>query len=272
MSVDAVARRAGQAARDDVKDTLDVEAKLRELNVTRVRRRRTKAVATLLAASAAVALVVAVLPRDPVEQGAQAARPDKVPPQVQRCLDYPQVPCGEDVVVVPGRTSYTFKIPRGFSRAPDFGAAPLSIDIFRTGPHRGGLTILEGVRAVGRPQVRGAGPLARWVASRTFLESSPVRHGRLDGFDTWTVRVRPAGVRRGSTSCNGMQAACRAVLAQPARGGWQTGVWDGMTSRYTFLDVPGLGTVALWSWIFEADSRFKDDDALVRSIDFHVPS
>lgn len=271
MSVDALARRAGRATRDEVDGSLDVESKLRELHVTRVRRRRTRACAALLVVCAAVVTGIAALPRAD-EEPPRAARPDQAAVSVRRCPDHPQVRCLDDVVLVRGRTPFTFKVPRGFSHAMDLSEAPHSIVVFKTGSHRGGLTILEDVHAAGRPMTQDAEPLARWVASRTYLKTSPVRHGWLNGFHSWTVRARPSGSRQGAAPCNGVQRVCRAVLEQPSRSGWQTGVWDGMVSRYTFLDVPGLGTVGLWSWTFGADSRFVDDDVLARSIDFNVPS
>ena len=270
MNVETLARRVSRQTRDDVIGSLDLEARLRELHLTRVRRRRTRTVAALASACLVVALAGVFIPRWAVDDLAPAA--PSVPQEP--CPDHALVRCLDDsTVLVRGKTPYTFSIQRGFSRAMSVDAVPYSIDIFRT-VGRGGVTILEGVHAAGGPKVHGAEALARWVGSRPFLQASPVRHGKLDGLDSWTVEVRLTrdASRRMPDACNGTQPVCRPVLEQPSRSGWQTGVWEKMATRYTFLDVPGLGTVAVWSWVFGGNGGFEQDAALVRSIDFLAPS
>jgi hypothetical protein len=280
MSIDSLARQLSRVTREQVEASLDVEAKLQELHITRVRRRRARLGAAMAASCAAFALAVVMLPGETAPEEPAVARPTPSAETRSDCPDHAAVTCPDDsTVVIEGRVPYTLRIPSNFSRDLDVSAAPLSVDADREEKDvSAGVTVLTGVRAAGRDGGAGAEALARWVRSRSFLRASRVEQGTLDGLDAWTVQVELANRKplTSSEACNGASQGCWAVLEQPGRGGRRTGVWDTMVtmvSRYTFLDVPGLGVVAVWSWAFGGDAAdLEGNEALVRSIDFHLPS
>ncbi len=210
----------------------------------------------------------------------QPAGPSRSLQLKEACPESDVVECLDGAtVLVRGKTPYTFTVTPGLS--PDLGvsAAPYGIDVYSSGQVNGGVTILTGVEPADGANAAGAERLARWVAARDFLLSNPVTRGKLDGLTTWSVEVRLAEGSSGDAGmCNVAQSSCRPVLEQPERSHWQTGMWDGMVSRYTFLDVPGLGTVAISSWVFQKDNLpwsyvttvLDRNEKLVQSIAFQV--
>lgn len=80
--------------------------------------------------------------------------------------------------------------------------------------------------------------------------AGPVRATALAGRPAWTVDVvvRP-DQRPGPETCNGT-IRCYPLLSVHGEGPRFTGVWSGLTSRFTALDLPGGGTTVVWSWSF----------------------
>lgn len=250
VSIDALARRLSERAREDVEESLDVVDRLGDLHAVRRRRRLTQGAAGLVALAAVGGVTLGVL-SPPTE--------DQVPPggtglavRVEdTCPDSDVVECLDgSTVLVRSEVPYTFTIPEGMHRIVAGTAA--SVDLYSEEPEESGITILSGVEPPGRSRVEGAEELAQWVASRDFVSATPVVRRFLNDLATWTLDVRPAGDGLGRAgACNFVQDSCQPVLEEPARLRWQTGLWNGTLSRYTFLDVPGLGIVVVWSWVFQ---------------------
>lgn len=291
MSIDALAREMSQATRDDVARSLDVEASLQQLRVVRRRRRRVKVASGLAAAAAVGAVVLGSLPGSPTGQENDvrpAGTPDGSPSSSSRttsgvnnhCLETDVIRClGASRLLVRAEVPYTITVPPSFSRIVDMNGPPHVVDVRGKESADVGVTVLTGVRPVDASFVRGAEAVARWVGARDFLLASRVRPGSLDGRETWNVDVRLAPDETGKADpCNQLEPACRPLLEQPARSHFQTGIWDRMVSRYSFFDLPGLGTVAVWSWVSTQDGQPSVDDEtlfdrharLVESIDFRL--
>jgi hypothetical protein len=279
MSIDALVRRVSEQTRADVHGSLDVEQRLGELHVVRRRRRLAKATAGLAAVAAVGGLTIGVLSfaGDAEVQPAAPVRPVQVE---EACRESVHVKCLDgSTILVRGKVPYTFTVTPGLSRDVSERAGGSRIDVFADGEENGGVSIMSSVEPAGAATVRGADELARWVAARASLLTTPVTRANHDGFDTWSVEARlsPAGVAM-AASCNGNQSSCRPVLEQTEPYQWQTGVWEGMVSRYTFLDVPGRGIVAVWSWVFPdedvpwsyADTVLDRYERLADSIDFQA--
>ena len=117
--------------------------------------------------------------------------------------------------------------------------------------------MLEGISAaktqpeyVPEPEVRTAEFFANWLAQRPFLSSSPVRTGSVDGHRAWVVDavVKP-GRPSGPATCNGTIDCYPIMLVDDD----MVGTWEGLTSRYTVLDLPGAGVTVVWSWGLEGE-------------------
>jgi RNA polymerase sigma factor (sigma-70 family) len=279
MSIDALARRVSEQTRVDVHGSLDVEERLGDLYVVRRRRRLAKATAGLAAGAVIGALTIGVLSfsHEAEVHPAGPARPIQVE---EACRESVHVKCLDgSTILVRGDVPYTFTVPPGLSRDVSERAGGRRVDVFADGEQNGGVAIMSDVEPAGAATVRGADELARWVAARASLLTTPVTRGNHDGFDTWSVEasLSPKGMAM-AASCNANQSSCRPVLEQTEPYQWQTGVSEGMVSRYTFLDVPGLGTVAVWSWVFPdedvpwsyADTVLDRYERLANSLDFQA--
>lgn len=279
MSIDALARRVSEQTRVDVHGSLDVEERLGELYVVRRRRRLAKATAGLAAVAVIGALTIGGLSfsHEAEKHPAGPARPIQVE---EACRESVHVKCLDgSTILVRGKVPYTFTVPPGLSRDVSERAGGSRVDVFADGEQNGGVAIMSDVEPAGAATVRGADELARWVAARASLLTTPVTRGNHDGFDTWSVEASLS--RKGmamAASCNANQSSCRPVLEQTEPYQWQTGVSEGMVSRYTFFDVPGLGTVAVWSWVFPdedvpwsyADTVLDRYERLANSLDFQA--
>jgi hypothetical protein len=117
----------------------------------------------------------------------------------------------------------------------------------------GGVTVLE-MSAREDPEnsgVRSAESFANWLAQRTFLSTSKVHAGQVDGHPAWIVdavvrRGQPAGPATCNTSMD-----CYPIMLQ---GDYVIGAWEGITSRYMVLDLPGAGVTVVSSWGLDARS------------------
>ena len=268
MSIDAVARRAGENLREEVMSHADVDSALEMLHATRRRRRRARVVASGLMAAALVTAALALGPFDrPVAEEPQPSRNVGV----NHCVEVSQVRCPVDgTVVVEALTPYAVHLPNGFDGHVGVGRAPGYVDFYQL-TDQAGVTVLSDATAAppGPPELTTR-ELASWVAGRKFLDSTPVVRTAVDGLPAWQVDValRPGALRTVRGWCNEHEP-CRALL-KLTTGSWETGPWRTMLSRYTFVDVPGPGTVAIWSWAFDRnEAALRVNERLVSTLSFH---
>ncbi len=274
MNVDDLARRAGRELREGVH--VDADAALDELHRAAPRRRRAHVVVALATAAAALALAIGAgqllegsqRTPDAVDRPTKPSAP-KVQQPVTACRN-PLVSCLDDhryQYALP--TPMTWTVPRGFG-TPYSGIGPTLVETYRL-DDTGGVTVVEGVRAATahespRPvaSVGSAHELVRWIARRPFLSSSVIRRSELDGLPAWSVEVdvKP-GSPDGPASCTGQGIPCYPLLYEP--GGAFTGAWDGITGRYTAVDLPGSGVAVVWTWTFTGEMPVESD-TLVDSI------
>jgi hypothetical protein len=283
MNIDDMARRAGQDLRERVR--VDVQAALEEFQRVAPRRRR----AHVVVGAVAVASLVLILAGAAQWLGTGVTRSDDpVDRPTEPPFSSPSAPatgigCQNARITCDGGRSYTvhldvpmtWELPPGFG-APYSGAGPTSgfIETYLDG-HRAGVSVFQHVAAAALKasadrvsSVRTAEEFVNWVASRPFLSSSTVRAGEFDGRPAWSVEVEvPPGAPDGPGTCNS-QIPCYPIMAL-ADGDrlWIAGTWEGMTGRYTALDLPGSGITVVWSWSFGSHIPSEVDD-LVGTIRF----
>jgi hypothetical protein len=286
MSIDSELRRVSASTREAVASGLDVDARLDELKVVSRRRRGRRGVAGLVATAAAVVTVAGLVPLG-VPHDSSPSEPDLGRTAVT-CADAlagtvspgGAVQClAPRLVLVQGPVDYTFRLTLGVPwKVGPWGApASLSVIVDRADAPAG-VDVFADVRAAAGEGGRelSATELASWVATRPFLESTPMISGRQDGLPTWTVEVRPRTdlPRPGpARACNGVNTNChRLLLWRQGASGNEAGIWDGEVSRWTFLDVPGRGVVALVTWAKQGDRELLDEGtALLHTVDFVLP-
>lgn len=175
------------------------------------------------------------------------------------------------MVRVRGGVTYRFIIPPGFDPQMKVGVTTRITDIFQERTRAGVSVMSRVVPADKGARELDAEGLARWVASRPYLDGADVSRELLNGRPAWSVRFSEAADPWGSRSpqlgetCNDQQPSCRPLLRAPD--GHESGPWTAMTSRYWFMDVPREGVTALWSWTFEdADDAMQLNERLVDSV------
>jgi hypothetical protein len=263
MGFEDTARKAGMDLREATHG--DIEAALAELQRAVPRRRRARI--SVVTFSVAAALVVAVaasrslLPED--SRNLQPAPPPQEttsPPSSSGSgCEHLLITCyGGRRVSVAMTVAMRWRIPADFNM-PYSGGLP-STSLVETYTRRGapgGVTVLEGISAaetrheyVPVPEVRTAESFANWLAQRPFLASSPVRTESLDGHRAWVVDavVKP-GRRAGPATCN-VSIDCYPIMLVADD---LVGTWEGLTNRYTVLDLPGAGVTVVWSWGLEGE-------------------
>lgn len=255
MTVEERARRAAHDLRQAT--PADVEAGLTELRRAMPRRRRAHAAAVVASLAAVLVLVAAprwLAPEDeasgrPGNEPSVATAPDQDAPPANHC-DSALITChGGRAYTVNLKVPMDWILPRGF-QAPYSGSRLSSrfVETYRTAQD-GGVTVLQNVSAasgqrrpaaiVPVPDVSSAESFAVWIAGRPFLSSSAVRADRVDGHPAWTVDVELApGLPPGPATCAGL-FDCYPIMIQD--GGFFVGAWEGLTSRFTVLDLPGAG-------------------------------
>lgn len=280
MSVDSLLREQGRRLRDEVAVSLDVERSWDRLDAARRRRRRTAGLVTAAAAAASFVVAVAFLDTWPAAVDRDTAPVDTPtgapasPAPTDGCVESEVVQClGDGMVRVRGDVNYRFIIPSGFSPQMEISVGNQATDVYQKHRKAGVSVMTDAVPAgpdVGELDARG---LASWVASRPYLEIVDVRRERLNGRAAWSVEIAssPYGALwRGrdpelAETCNGQLPSCRPLLRSP--NGHESGPWADMTSRYWFMDVPGDGVTALWSWTFEdAPEALALNETLVGSV------
>jgi hypothetical protein len=264
LDIDGAARRAGGDLRTAVRP--DVEAALAELHAVAPRRRRAHVTVAVLAAAAACLVLVGVVARFGPVVPTTGAPVDR-PPDHRTYLGWNGLPrCGSEELTCFGDRRYglhldapvTWTLPRGFS-APYAGTgwADAYVETYLSDRHGqviGGVSILEhaqGFTESGpRPGPLTAAELTTWIAGRPFRVAGPVRATALAGRPAWDVDVvvRPH-LRPGPETCIG-SVRCYPLLSVHGDGPVFTGVWPGLISRFTALDLPGGGTTVVWSWSF----------------------
>jgi hypothetical protein len=265
MSIDARARQAGADLR--AATPTDVDASLVSLQRTWRRRRITHAAVGSLAVAATVAAAVWGFTSLHQQAGRseQPVGPVHSPTQSgsSRFCNQPLVTChGGRTYTIAMRVPMTWTLPRQFQRNSGVGPGELGVESYWTHQgHTAGLTVLEQVRAARLGEsaepaasvAANAAALARWLADRPFLQSSGVTGTTLDGHPAWTVDVRlQPKLGPGPAHCADMNIPCYPLTYQPHLI-TVAGIWGHMESRYTVLDLPGVGTTVIWSWVFGDD-------------------
>jgi hypothetical protein len=258
MSIEDIARSASGDLRSHT--AADVDAGLGALFVANSRRSRQARAAVALSAAAAVAAAW----WGGANLGAHrtAAPPATGTGNVQHVCDRPLVTCKGDRTYRFGLDSpVAWQIPQGYGVDSGAGANSQMVESYAlaSGPPSG-VTVMEGVRTASRTEPtapargvpRTAAGFIDWLASRPFFHASAPRRTTLDGHDAWEVRVsmRP-GLAQGPGWCLGDTTRCYPVTSRPVA----TGLWDHMVAEYTAIDVPGSGTLVVWSWAFGHDTR-----------------
>jgi hypothetical protein len=266
MNVDELASRAGRDLRGSMHT--DVETALDGLRELARRRRRAHATLAVVAVVTVVLLAVGVAQQfgpgldrsePPVVKPTRAQSPSVASPDVRG------VGCRSMRVTCEGDRRYTvfldaqfeWTIPPSFA-APYSGSRP-SRELVATTTHDGtaGVAVLQHVRAAALqaspridPSVRTAEGFVRWVAARPFLRSSEVRATTLGGLRAWTVEVEVApGASKGPATCAITRAVCYPLMVVPHGPTKRVfGLWDGLVSRYTAVEMTDAGITVLWSW------------------------
>jgi hypothetical protein len=267
MSVHDLAR----AASDDLRSHTapDVDAGLEALFVAHARRRRDSRFAVALVAAAAVATVwwgaagLGDHRTGPEPAPAPATRtPPVLVPQAGKLCQRSRVTClGDRTYRFALNSPVEWQIPHGYGVDSGGGASSFMVESYamRRGSSAG-VTVMEGVRAASRhspepdPRVPAtARAFVQWVALRPSLHASAVRRVTFDGRVAWHVRVsvrRHAGPGPGRCTVTPATVPCHPITYQD---GAITGLWSDMSADYTALDLPGVGTVVVWSWAFGHD-------------------
>jgi hypothetical protein len=280
MNIDDTARRAGQDLREACH--VDIEAAFAEFQRAVPRRRRARTAATSFAVAAAVVVAVAVSrwlvpdgPQDtqPVPQPDETTSPSTVDASSGSGCAHRLVICGDgrrSTVLLTVPMDWT--IPHGLE-APYSGADPTTTRVETYNPTgSGGVTVLENVGAATSEtlpttvsDVVSAEAFASWLTDRPFFSSSRVHAGQVDGRPAWVVDTF---VRRdepgGPALCN-RTTACYPTMLQ---GDHVIGVWAGLRSRYTVLDLPGAGITVVWAWGLDGEVPTAAAE-LTGSIRFH---
>jgi hypothetical protein len=268
MNIHELARAASQDLRSHT--DADPDAGLDALLVTHARRRRESRAAIALAAAAAVAATwwgVAGLAEhrtgpEPAPSPSTTG-PPLLLPQATAVCDRPLVTClGGHTYRFALHAPVTWQIPHGYGVDSGSGASSSMVESYHLSGGTDGVTVLEDVRAASRIS-QAADPhspttaegFVQWLAARPYLNASAVRRTTLAAGTAWNVRVtlKPhAG--RGPGRCTGGPGGtpCHPITYQ---GGSITGMWSGMVADYTAFDSADGGTVVVWSWAFDHDTR-----------------
>ena len=273
MSIDQVARRAGEDLRRSVLRDLDVDAAFAALEGTRRRRRRARVITAGVAVAAAATTVLAVVPFS----GPTTTKPAPSRSGPGYCMGTTFATCpAPDVVLVNAAVPYDVHLPKAFEGDPGIDKAPEWVEFYQRAPgvsgSTAGVTVLSGVDPARSTKHLGARQLASWVAGRSFLDSAPVERTSVDGRPAWRVdaTLRPGEPREQRSWCNSIEFECRALLRLD--GGetkWETGPRRSVVGQYVFVDVPGPRTVAIWSWVAEGNTEaFGVNDELIGNLSF----
>jgi hypothetical protein len=264
MSVHDLARAASADLRSHT--VVDVDAGLDALLVAHDRRRRHSRFA--IASVAAAAVLVAWWGVAGLGDHRTGLEPAPAPTPTSPPLLVPQGRvCQQAVVTCLGHRTYrfalgspvTWQIPAAYGVDSGGGATTRMVESYsRSGSY--GVTVMEGVRAASPAGLAAPGVPAtasgfiHWLAQRPYLRASAVRRTIFDRRSAWQVRVVVKAHRgAGPGRCAGGGPVGRPCHAITYQDGDTTGVWSDMSADYTAVDMPGVGTVVVWSWAFGHD-------------------
>jgi hypothetical protein len=274
MSIDDIARRAGQDLRTAVGtgEDIDLHSGLAAVQEAHARRRRRRhALAAAVAAVAVAASVQAVRAGDqrtptptPAHQDSQSTSPS-----TNACIDNQYVACmgASQVSVVVGPARFRAELAEGFTAQPSTGQAPAIVDLLQHTGQAGVTLFFDPQPADGSKPGTSALDLASWISTRPYLEASHPRRAHLGGRPAWVVdaRLTVDAARKVEAPCNADQVECWALLKSGATE-WQTGPWTGMVCSYYVVGGPG-GRYVVWSWAFDPTATVLHRNAdVVRSL------
>ena len=266
IDIDQLARESGATLRDEVARSVEVETSLSALHTRRRRQRRTRLSVAVAAAAAVVGVAGVLTTRD-------SGGTELVPTEDVTCTDAPAVVrCLSDGRIHVDRPHpFTLTLPAGFTSAA-MAVSQGGTELYREGEDHVGVMLFDDAVPARTDRHLTAHQLARWVARRPFLRSDGLQRTTVDGLLGWQVQVHAKGAPPTWTaSCNGNQTECWPVLEFPRDGAppWESGPWQDMASRYTFLDLPDGRTFGIWSWAFDRNwVALRTNDELIRSLRF----
>ncbi|MEO6512890.1 MAG: hypothetical protein ABIO16_17970 [Nocardioides sp.] len=270
MTVDDLARRAGADLRAAVEEN-HVEVVEHRLSVipTAYRRRRRHAVATVASAAVAVAaLGVGGVWLQSVTDGTAPAPSSPAPSNLSdACAKAVALTCRADGgFAVHAAVPYSFEVPPSFG-FPATDYSPDLVDLVQDSGEAG-VAIMEDPRPQGDARPGDAQALATWIATRPYLEASTPYAVDVDGLRAWKVDARLLGdaVVPRKVRCNQVQSKCHALLVLN-HVGWQVGVWRGMVTGFSVVDLPQGHTMVIWQWAFDPDqAALRANDAVVAGL------
>jgi hypothetical protein len=286
MRIDERGRQAGASLRTEI-GRIDVDRNLDALLVS-VRRRQYLRTAAAVAA-AAVVVIGGLTVREAVNRAEvppTSNDPSSTEPTGQCQQAFLQCGAGGRYTVRM-QTQMTWTLPANFDRSlhdstDAQGTKALSIESYRSERHTtAGVTVAADVIAArtspnsfGAVVADWAAPtdahgLATWLSTRPYLIASDVRESTVGGRHAWTVHVRMRHPRQdGPAVCN-LQFYCTPVLSIAGDPGKHfLGSWGSIVSDYTFIDLRGVGTAAIWSWSFSGNKTLSGNQALIDTIRF----
>jgi hypothetical protein len=173
------------------------------------------------------------------------------------------------------------KVPVSYTLPPPawaLGTYTATTADFEPNEYGYGVSVMENAKPAlssSRPQVDPSGgttaqTMARWLAARPFLLSSPVTQTTLSGLPAWQVDVRLKPGQRTIAHCGYYaQDACLPLMLMDISGSHTVGIWGDGRIRWTFVDLPTGGTTAVWTWNFDNNPHgFAPGQPLIDSIRF----
>jgi hypothetical protein len=290
MSIDERGQRAGALLRT-THEQVDVDDRLDDLFVA-VRRRRRATTTAAVVAAAALAVGVGVVAGDVTTRADAPATTAPDPSDADRAVpqcDLVFISCEPDrQFTVRMSSTMRWQLPNQFDRdlhpvsAPD-GARAIYVESYRRGDLTAGVSVVDSAvparmsddgssRVVRDGQApTDAHGLAAWLAGRPYLTASAVHRSTVGGREAWAVEVRMRHPRvDGPTSCANQARCWPTLLIGGSDIGSFIGSWDSMISDFTFVDIPGGRTTAVWSWTFGQPRTLQANQALVDSIRFRT--
>jgi hypothetical protein len=290
MSVDDRLRNG--LAFDRTEHPVDVERLLRDVERAATRRRRTRIATALVAAACIVALLAIMLtPQHGGDRSTPPTQPDTENPPSSTASS---AACNTSLFIcvegVPQQMAMGTVVR--WEPQPNFGSDPMfttdrgsdevllvEMDRSDVGADKyAGVDIVQHVRAPSLTRTGRADPtvavdpeaIANWLAQRPDLASSAVRPATIDGRRAWSVTVRTKIPDKDATvECND-RFACTPIMHVDGAGDLSTqGLFEGLLSRFTFLQVPDAGVVVIWSWALpDNPGLLRGNRALIDSIEF----
>lgn len=282
MSIETRARTAGENLRASATATLDLDRSLDDLTRTARHRRWMQAGAVVAAATvAAVAAGFTVAHMNDRAATPPSSNSDQtMPPDPVGC-SIPGIACGAGTVTAALPVPVTWHVTKGFGHDFQYRNDPeskdlVSVEPLQNGSRAAGVAVNEDVRAVRATRLSPidhrveptAEALASWVAHHPWLDTSALRRTTVSGMPAWTVSatLRDQG-RQLPLRCNGMNP-CLPMLAVNGIEIPPLGIWQDMSTQYTFVDVDGAGPTVIWSWSFGGPGSMANNQRMIDTIQF----